>query len=116
MNGRYRDISWISPKLMVAASTIDGLGVFTKASISRREVVIIWGGAVFTRHEVETGSGKQHTLVGISESLYLGTPAEAALTLDDYMNHSCLSNIGMEDEVTLVAKRAIEPGEESVSY
>jgi hypothetical protein len=112
MNKSYRDHSWISDKLEVRQSLIHGHGVFAKELLKKDETIIIWGGTVFTKEEVSEGKGKQHTLVGISENLYLGTPLEAELTIDDYMNHSCKSNVGMRDEITLVTKRDVMPNEE----
>ena len=112
MNKAYRKTSWISEKLEIKESSIHGLGVFTKDSIQKDEIIIVWGGTIFTKQEVAEGEGKQHTLVGISEEFYLGTPSNKELTIDDYMNHSCNSNVGMKDEVTLVAKRYVRASEE----
>lgn len=112
MKKKYLKASVISNKLEIRESKIHGQGIFAKSRIEKDEVIVIWGGTVFTKNEIESGKGKRHTLVGISEDLYLGSPETDELSMDDYMNHSCNPNVGMQDEVTLVAKRAIDPDEE----
>ncbi|HSB00646.1 MAG TPA: SET domain-containing protein-lysine N-methyltransferase, partial [Anaerolineales bacterium] len=53
----------------------------------------------------------------IDKNLHLVEDPEITRSLDGSMNHSCDSNAWMDDEVTLVARRDIEPGEEvTVDY
>lgn len=107
--------SWIHPLLTVGPSSIDGRGVISSAALAKGTEVIVWGGQVFTRVQVLSGLGRQHTLVGISDELLLGNPQDQPLSTDDYMNHSCAPNVGMADEITLVATREIGEGEELVA-
>jgi len=104
--------SWWLPCLEVRDSPIDGKGVFTKEAIRKDTVVIKWGGIVLTHDEFYGGKGLAHTNVGIDEGIFLAEPADKEMTVDDYMNHSCDPNLWLIDEVTLVAKRDIEAGEE----
>lgn len=111
-NGYLAD-SWIDPRVEPRNSHIAGLGIFAQASIREGEVVIIWGGTVFTEEEVKMGKMNDDTSVEIGEGLYIATPfGEIDNGLDQLMNHSCDPNLWMKDEVTLIARRNIARGEE----
>lgn len=112
MSGKYLTKSWISDKLEVRNSKINGKGVFTNQFIAKDEVVIIWGGELVTIYDFNNGLGQKHTNVGIDEDHYLVTPDKSEMTVDDFMNHSCNPNIWLKDEVTLIARRNIESNEE----
>jgi len=86
--------------------------MFTHKSIKAGEVVVVWGGLVFTELEKIVGKAKPHTIAAIDEGLYLAAPLDDSDSPDDFMNHSCDPNIWMDDEVTLVARRDITAGEE----
>jgi hypothetical protein len=75
-------------------------------------VVVIWGGTVYTRREIEEGRAAPGSWVAISEDRYLGSPPGSPEDPADLMNHSCDPNVWMEDEVTLVARRDVRAGEE----
>lgn len=111
----YRPESWVSSKLHLAESRIHGTGVFASREISPGEVVVIWGGTLLSLEDVRKGRCTEHTHVAISEAECLATPLGAEKTVDDFMNHSCEPNLWMQDEVTLVANRAITPNEELVA-
>lgn len=104
--------SWVLEGLCVGPSPIDGHGVFAANCIASGTIVIIWGGTVFSEEEVQSGSARVHTNVGISESRYLANSGDEALSVDDYMNHSCEPNVWMNDEIILVTSRDVEAGEE----
>ncbi len=112
MTKKYLSKSWISAKIEVRNSDIHGKGVFTKEKISQGEVVIIWGGEVFTSEEFHKGNGLKHTNVGIDENTFLASPNHEEKTVDDFMNHNCDANLWLDDEVTLSAKRDIQANEE----
>lgn len=102
-------------------SPVHGRGLFALAPIRAGEAVIIWGGVVFTRAEVEAGKVAPGSAGRIGEGVYLGSWAG---TYDrerddrgDFINHSCDPNVWMQDEVTQVARREISAGEElSMDY
>jgi hypothetical protein len=90
--------------------------MFALAPIWAGEILVIWGGTVFTRAEVEAGAAAEGSTVPIGEDIYLGSPAG---TYDrerddhgDFINHSCDPSVWMQDEVTSVARRAISENEE----
>jgi hypothetical protein len=90
--------------------------MFATSAIGAGDAVVIWGGVVFTRAEVDAGKAEVHSTVPIGEDLYLGSKVgEYDREQDDrgdFMNHSCDPNCWMRDEVTLIARRDIRLGEE----
>jgi hypothetical protein len=74
--------------------------------------VTIWGGEIFTLADVAAGKTKPGSVAAISETLALASPAHGPDHPDQFLNHSCAPNVWMQDEVTLIARRAIRPGEE----
>jgi hypothetical protein len=109
----YLPESWLDPRLEIRESQVEGKGMFAMEPIEAGEVIVVWGGKVFTREEVEAGLAQGTVWIG--EDAFLG--ADAGHPGDDpadYMNHSCDSNIWMIDEVTLIARRAI-PSQEEVT-
>lgn len=109
---KYLAKSWVSEKLEMRNSSIHGMGVFAKAPITKGEIVIIWGGTIVSVDDFKQGLGLKNTNVGIDENLFLVTNNSDEMTIDDFMNHSCEPNLWLKDEVTLIANRAIEQGEE----
>lgn len=108
----YRKHSWLDPRVAIAPSPHGGRGTFAAAPFAAGEVVTIWGGALFSRADVEAGRCEPGTIAAIDEDRYLAAPAGAPETSDRYLNHSCDSNLWLADEVTLVTRRAIPAGEE----
>jgi SET domain-containing protein len=112
----YRQHEWIDPRIEIRPSPISGRGMFARSLIKAGDVVVIWGGVVFTQAEVAAGNAAERSTVAIGEGLYLGSPVgqydRERDDLGDFINHSCDPNCWMQDEVTLVARRDIRPGEE----
>lgn len=109
--------SWLDPRIAVRPSSIEGKGMFALGPIGAGEVVVVWGGVIYTRAEVEAGAVKPGTATRISRDLYLADPDDGTISPDYYLNHSCDPNLWLEDEITLVARRDIQAGEElSIDY
>lgn len=104
--------SWFLDCLEIRDSNIHGKGVFTIKSIKEGQIAVKWGGKVVTAEEFRNGVGLKHTNVGIGDDLYLVAESEESRSIDDYMNHSCNPNLWLIDEITLVANRDIDEGEE----
>jgi len=103
---------FLSPKLEVRAEPAKGgFGVYAIESVAAGEVVSVWGGYIVNAEQLETlpHDVQQHS-VQIEEGLYSATidGAETA----DFINHSCDPNLGLRGQITLVALRDIEAGEE----
>lgn len=109
---QYRKESRLHPDLYVGSSEIDGKGVFSRSALEPGDVVVEWGGKVFTRKDIETGRVKDHTMVAVEDGVFLGSSPDADYTADDFMNHSCSPNVGMRDGVTVIARCHIKAGTE----
>jgi len=91
-------------KLYIKESLQHGKGVFASEPIGKDEPIIVFGGPLLHRSEVNFND--YHLQVG--EDLYLGVSGQA----DDFINHSCDPNSGFSDGLTLVAVRDIARDEE----
>jgi SET domain-containing protein len=115
---------WRDPRIDVKNSSIQGLGMFAKESIQAGDVVIIWGGRIFTAEDISAGKARATSISILDDGLYLAdevrpagevghaSVAEETDSPDYYLNHSCDPNVWMEDEITLVARCAILPSQE----
>ena len=111
---RYRTSSWLDPRVVVAPSPIEGRGLFARAPIAAGEVVMRLGGRVLTDDEFVALRLVKYSALAIDDHLNLLLDNESPVT---FGNHSCDANLWMADEVTLVARRRIEAGEEvTVDY
>ena len=108
----YRVDSRIDPRVAIGPSRLGGRGVFATERIGAGEVVVIWGGTVFTEEDVRAGRARRGSVSAIDEGLYLAGRVDEEPDVDDFMNHCCDPSVWMLDEVTLVARWEIDPGEE----
>jgi uncharacterized protein len=107
-----RPQSWIDPRIEVRLSPIHGRGIFTMAPIQQGEVVIIWGGTLYTLNDIQAGKAVEHSYAAIGEGIFLGHSCEQGNSADDYINHSCDPNVWMTSETTWAARRDINAGDE----
>ena len=109
----YLPRSWISPKLAGGPSDIHGQGVIARAPIRAGERVMEFGGLAIAGSDVDTDIHRVRSIWQADEDLWLVLPlTDTAPSLDENLNHSCDANAWLVDEVTLVARRDIEAGEE----
>jgi hypothetical protein len=88
-----------------------GYGIVATAPVRRGELLCVWGGRIVAREEVDRLDELERSYVlQVEEELYLlaGGPIEHA----EYVNHSCEPNAGFAGQISLVAMRNIQPGEE----
>jgi len=104
--------SWVDARLEVRSSPIHGKGIFANAPIQQGEIVIVWGGILFTLEDIRAGKALEHSYTAIGEGIYLGHTSEQGNSVDDYINHSCDPNVWLVNEITLVARRDISVGDE----
>jgi len=110
---KYRENPWIDLRVEIRPSPSHGNGMFAKAHIRQGEVVAIWGGKFVEKDEAEKARKAGKMVQQIEEGVYDVFDSEEASKDPTYMmNHSCDPNVWMNDEVTLVARRSIEPEEE----
>jgi len=86
--------------------------MFAAQPIHAGEVVIIWGGELFTAEDLRAGKARMSSVAALDEDVYLADPVDAPDGPDYFLNHSCDPNVWMQDAVTLIARRDIASGEE----
>lgn len=87
-----------------------GKGLFATQSFKKGEVLILFGGRAVTRetlHALSDALG--HHALQIGKELFL---LQHAFEEGEYVNHSCDPNLGVQGQITLVAMRDINAGEE----
>jgi uncharacterized protein len=106
----YLSVTWFDPRLALRESPIHGKGLFATDLIRAGEVVMIWGGDVYTRDDLRSGRVPGHTSYSfVTEDLLIAAPGDG---LDYFVNHCCDPTVWMRDNVTVIARRDIQPGEE----
>ena len=103
---------WFDPRLEVRKSKISGKGIFAKGFIQENEILMIWGGHIFTSKEIKERKAKPNSISGYKEGLFLGQPVDGEDTIDQFLNHSCEPNVWMLDELQIAARRNINMNEE----
>lgn len=106
--------SYRSPKVEVRANSIEGNGIFAREHIHKGEIVCAKGGHILDVAEFESTAPllKKYCLQ-IEDDLFRGPRNEAEIPENAlYINHSCDPNVGFQGQLTYVALREIEAGEE----
>ena len=113
MKRDYLPRSWINSRLSLGSSKIQGHGVFATERIAKGETVMEFGGEIISRQEMESGDYRIPSIWPVERDTFIALPdSDPHISLDEYLNHSCDANTWLTDEVTLTARRDIEPGEE----
>ncbi len=109
-----RCLNFYSPKVEKRTSGISGTGLFAREAVGKHEIVVVKGGHVMTtaeRDAVDILLGP--TEIQIADDLFIGpvemSEREAGMM---HLNHSCAPNVGVWGDITFVAMRNIESGEE----
>jgi len=101
---------WVSPKIEVKPSPVDGRGSFATSLIRKDEIVAVNGGLVVPVAQAKALRQKLGSLRGLQISddflLTVSDPGEAMF------NHSCEPNLGLSGPITTIAIQDIQPGEE----
>ncbi len=108
---RQAHISWCSPKTERRATPPYGDGLFAAQKIAKGELLAVWGGVIVSTAELHTlPQYVQDRAIQVEDDHHLcsGQIDDDA----DCVNHSCNPNAGLQGQITLVAMRDIEPGEE----
>lgn len=110
----YRTTSCYDPRVEIRPSTIQGGGMFALELIQAGEIVAVIGGTVMTEDEFRayTATVSRFNATQIGEHLHLVDLIQTPDTVTGSINHSCDANLWLQDEVTIVARRAIARAEE----
>jgi len=109
MNRTYR-----SPKTVVRQSNKGGKGLFAKKVIFRGEIIAIKNGHFVDSHEATILDSELGDFsLQISDEFFICPKTKEEI--EDtaiFINHSCDPNIGMDGQISYVAMRNIQAGEE----
>jgi uncharacterized protein len=98
---------YLSPKVEVRDAGEKGVGLFAKEAIKQGELVSILAGDVIGKERLTT---LDHTFsVQVEEDLYI-TPI--GLQSAYRLNHSCNPSVGLVGQITFLALRDLQPGDE----
>jgi uncharacterized protein len=104
--------SYISPKIEIRSSNIHGKGMFATKLIKIGEIVFIHGGHILTRDEMFY-SEVIGSYLPLDDNFYIGAKnnkEEKRVKL--WVNHSCNPNCVIRGEITFIAMKNIQVGEE----
>jgi SET domain-containing protein len=103
-----------SPKIEVRTGSVQGRGVFATEKIRQGEVVAVKAGHIVTADEItEITKAVGDYALQIHDRFYLSPLSEDEVDrMTIFINHSCDPNVGFDGQITYVAMRDIEPGEE----
>ena len=107
-------LTYFSPKTDKRKSEIHGLGLYSRESIAKGEIVVVKGGHVMTKEQRDgLGQNLEDTEIQIADSLFIGpvTQQERAGGMM-HLNHSCEPNLGLQGQIVFVALRDIVRDEE----
>lgn len=104
--------SYVSAKLAVRpVPEKGGFGLFAITPVAEGELLVVWGGELRTADQIADllGADNCHGLQ-VDEGIYLWSIREG--DAGDYVNHSCNPNAWISGQISLLARRDIQPGEE----
>lgn len=106
--------SYITRKAKVRKSHIHGFGLFAVKLIKSGEIVAIKGGHIIReKMEERVPAAKDESYIQIEDKFYIGPIRRSEVKGNKlFLNHSCEPNVGIRGQITFVAMRDIEPGEE----
>lgn len=103
---------YLSPKVEARKNkSKGGEGIYAREPISPGELILVWAGAIVTGEELARLPERQRSYsVQVDEDIYQITVEEPEPA--DLINHSCDPNAGLRGQISIVALRSIQPGEE----
>jgi hypothetical protein len=111
---RWRETSWYDPRVEIRPSGIQGGGMYARAPIRAGETVAVIGGTPMTDAEFAAYcmTVERYNASQIAENLHLVDLIQTPDQVEGSINHSCDSNLWLNDEVTITARLDIAAGEE----
>jgi SET domain-containing protein len=104
---------WRNKKTDAFHSPIHGVGVIANEQIAQGEVVMVYGGIIVPRNEIQQyRSVCGHVGIQLSDDFFMVPPSHEELEAQGVINHSCKPNVGFRSQVEVVAMHDIKKGEE----
>lgn len=106
--------TYISPKTVLKKSDKGGKGFFAKENILKGEILAIKNGHIVTSNEAfKIDNELGDFSLQISDEFYIcPVRKEEIEDVVIFINHSCDPNVGMDGQISFIAMRDIEAGEE----
>ena len=103
--------SFLGPGLLgVESASKGGRAVVAAQPLRKGALLVVWGGDILSRLQLDAVPPHLRRLaLQVDEDRFLWSTDEGPA---DWVNHSCEPNAGLRGQISLVAMRAIEPGEE----
>jgi len=110
-------LSWVSPKVGIQTSSIQGRGLYAKEHIEKDEIIVVQSGQIIEDHKMDQPMYGEVAEIAfqIEKGFHICPVCENRQFVVDgifIMNHSCDPNCGVKGQITFVAIRSIEAGEE----
>lgn len=104
-------LAWTHPNVGKRATEFAGETLIATGPIRKDEVICTWGGIIVTTAQLkQLPQLARDRAVQVEDDLHLTSGMVDELA--DRANHSCNPNAGLHGQITLVAMRDIEAGEE----
>jgi uncharacterized protein len=104
--------NWTNSSLIAKTEGLQGLGVFTTAPVAKGDLLIVFGGRVLTSAQTNLMPPDLDMLIQIEDDLFFIPINLESLGIGERINHSCRPNAGFSGQMSVVAMRNIEAGEE----
>lgn len=104
--------SYVSSKLEVRpVPEKGGSGMFAVEPVEEGELLVVWGGELRTEDQIaDLQDGDNCHGLQVDEGVYLWSIRDGDAA--DYVNHSCNPNAWVSGQISLLARRTIQAGEE----
>ena len=104
-------IAWSDPRIGRRLTPHAGYTLYALEPIARDEILLVWGGVILTTAQLyAVPEFARDRAIQVDEDHHLCSGMLDDLA--DCANHSCNPNAGLRGQITLVAMRDIEAGEE----
>lgn len=104
---------WLNPKAKSFDSPLQGLGVVAVDNIKKGETILMYGGIIVPKNEIEEyWKIMGHSGIQIEEDFFIVPTSREELEKTGIVNHSCEPNAGFKSPIELVAMRNIRNDEE----
>jgi uncharacterized protein len=103
-------ISWVTPEARIMLSNIGGKGLFAIRTINKGDKVVIWKGTYVNKQLAEKAEREGKLVMQWDDDLF--SVEDRGEDIGYYINHSCNSNLWMQDAFTVVARLDIQEGQE----
>lgn len=110
---KEKNRGYCSNKVVVRDTGLKGSGLFSIDKIKKGETILIWQGWVMSKSDLLKEKKRYlRDAIQIGEDFFVGCKSDKDLEKSDYINHSCDPNAGFCGDLTIVAMRDIDKGEE----